>query len=426
MSMDSTAPLTAGVGFRDRLARASITRTLSGLRRGQLTLDDASGPETFGDPDDLAPRLRVHESGFYRHALLGGTLSVAESYLRGDWDCDDLTALFRLFIRNMDATERFDAGLSRLVGVGHWLYHRWHANTKTGSRRNIEAHYDLGNDFFRLWLDETLAYSSGVFPRAESTLHEASVEKFDRICRNLALTPDDHVLEIGTGWGGFALHAAGRYGCRVTTTTISRQQYELATQRIADAGLSDRVTVLQQDYRDLTGQYDKLVSIEMIEAVGHRFYDTYFRKCSELLKPTGSFVLQGIVVPEGRYAAYLNSVDFIQRYIFPGGCLASVGAVLDSVGRTGDLRLVQCEDFAPHYAETLRRWRATFHQKLDEVRALGYSERFLRMWHYYLCYCEAVFEERYLGVVQMQFDKPLCRRDALTHLPSSSAQRGAA
>uniref|UniRef100_A0A7C2K2T2 Class I SAM-dependent methyltransferase n=1 Tax=Schlesneria paludicola TaxID=360056 RepID=A0A7C2K2T2_9PLAN len=427
MSIDSTAPapLTASLGLLERLARGSVTRTLTGLRRGQLVLDDIWGSEEFGEPADLAPRLRVHEPAFYRHALLGGTLSVAESYLRGDWDCGDLTSLFRLFIRNMHATNRFDAGLSRILGVGHWLYHHWHANTRTGSRRNIEAHYDLGNDFFRLWLDDTLAYSSGVFPRPDATLQQASVEKFDRICRNLALTSDDHVLEIGTGWGGFALHAAARYGCRVTTTTISQQQYELATQRIADAGLSDRITVLQQDYRDLTGQYDKLVSIEMIEAVGHRFYDAYFRKCGELLKPTGSFVLQGIVVPEGRYPAYLKSVDFIQRYIFPGGCLASVGSVLESVGRTSDLRVVKCEDFAPHYAETLRRWRTAFHQKLGEVRSLGYSDRFVRMWHYYLCYCEAVFEERYLGVVQLQFDKPLCRRDALINL-SPSAQRGAA
>lgn len=396
----------ASLGITDRLARWAVTANLSTIERGQIRLEDAVGATSYGESGDLEATVRVHRPRFYRHAILGGTLSVAESYLQGDWDCDDLTALFRIFTRNLSTGDALDAGVARVAGVGHRLFHRWHANDRSGSRRNIHAHYDLGNAFFALWLDETMAYSSGVFPDWQATMYEASVEKFDRICRRLQLGPADHLLEIGSGWGGLALHAASRYGCRVTTTTISREQYDAAVARVAGAGLADRVTVLLEDYRDLTGQYDKLVSIEMIEAVGHENLDTYFRKCGQLLRPGGSFVLQAIVMPERRYRQYLRSVDFIQRYIFPGGCLPSHGAMLDSVARTGDLRLVYAEDFALHYAETLRRWRRAFHEREHEVRQLGYSEQFLRMWHYYLCYCEAAFEERYVGLSQIQFDKP--------------------
>ncbi len=401
-------------GLVNGLARRVLTNQLQGLRGGQLTLSDASGETTLGDHADLQATLTIRAGSFFRHAVLGGSLSIAESYLRGDWDCDDLTALFRIFLRNIALTDRMDRGLSRAFAVVNRLYHWWHANSREGSRRNIHAHYDLGNDFFRLWLDETLAYSSGIFLTPTSTLHDASVEKIDRACRKLDLKPSDHLLEIGTGWGGLALHAARNYGCRVTTTTISQQQFDVARQRIADAGLSDRVTLLLQDYRDLTGQFDKLVSIEMIEAVGYRYFDTYFGKCSELLKPEGSFVLQGILMPDQRFAQYLKSVDFIQRYVFPGGCVPSMGAIFESITRATNLRFVHAEDFGTHYAETLRHWRRGFHAKLDEVRALGYPDRFIRLWDYYLCYCEAAFDERYTGVVQIQFDKPLCRRDPIT------------
>ena len=404
-----------------RVPRRMLLGPLSLLSDGQLTIEDSTASQTFGVPGDLHARVRINHPRFYQQAILGGTLSVAETYFHGDWDCDDLTTLFRLLVRNLDATDKLDFGLSRLAQLGQRLYHWWHANTRAGSQRNIHAHYDLGNEFFRLWLDETMAYSSGYFPTSQHsefaavTLREASVEKFDRICRKLDLRQTDHLLEIGTGWGGFAIHAAKNYGCHVTTTTISREQFDLAKQRVAAAGVADRVTLLLEDYRNLTGQFDKLVSIEMIEAVGYRFFDTYFRRCGALLKPDGSFVLQAIVMPERRYASYLRSVDFIQRFVFPGGCLASVGAMLESAGRTTDLRFVHGEDFAPHYAETLRRWRAAFHERLDDVRRLGYSEQFIRLWNYYLCYSEAAFEERYAGVVQMQFDKPRCRRDALSN-----------
>jgi len=398
-----------GLSWFDRMARKLLIDKLSNLRGGRIELKDVTGTTLIGQTGDLSAVVQIHQPAFFRHAVLGGSLSVAESYLRGDWDCDNLTAFFRLFARNLETSDRLDRGMSRIAKWINRAYHAWHANSKEGSRRNIHAHYDLGNDFFRLMLDDTMAYSSGIFLTPSSTLREASIEKIDRICRKLELQPNDHLLEIGTGWGGLAIHAATNYGCRVTTTTISQQQFEVAKQRIAEAGLSDRVTLLLQDYRDLTGQFDKLASVEMIEAVGYHYYDTYFRKCSELLKPDGSFVLQGIVMPDRRYTQYLKSVDFIQKYVFPGGCLPSIGAMTDSTARVTDFRFVHVEDFGPHYAQTLREWRTRFHAQLDQVRDLGYPDRFIRLWNYYLSYCEAAFDERYTGVVQVQFDKPQCR-----------------
>lgn len=408
-----------------RLARRLLLHKLQVLNGGTILLTDSSGSTMFGQGGDLQSNMHVRNPAFYRHAVLGGSLSVAESYLRGDWECDDLTAFFRIFVRNIEAADQLDRGLSRIAKWVNRLYHLWHANSKSGSRKNIHAHYDLGNDFFRLMLDDTLAYSSGIFLTPTSTLRDASWEKMDRLCRKLDLRPSDHLLEIGAGWGGLAIHAATQFGCRVTTTTISRQQFDVARQRIAEAGLSDRVTLLLQDYRDLSGQFDKLVSVEMIEAVGHRYYDTFFRRCSELLKPDGTFVLQGIVMPDRRYAQYLKSVDFIQRYVFPGGCLPSLSAILESMSRATDLRLVHAEDFGTHYAQTLREWRQRFQGSLEEVRTLGFPERFLRMWNYYLCYCEAAFDERFTGVVQIQFDKPRCRRDPIAIGARAAAWRSA-
>lgn len=401
------------LGLIDNVARRILVGRLAGLQRGEIILEDATGSTRLGHADDLHPTIRVNDRRFFRQAVLGGTLSVAETYLRGDWDCDNLTDLFRLFIRNMDAASRLEGGIAKVTGMAHRLFHWWRDNTRSGSRRNISAHYDLGNDFFKLWLDDTLAYSSGIFLTPESTLRDASIEKIDRACRKLDLKPHDQLVEIGTGWGGLAVHAAHNYRCHVTTTTISQEQHAIARRRIDEHNLADRVTLLQQDYRDLTGQFDKLVSIEMIEAVGHRHFDTYFRKCGSLLRPDGTLVIQAIVSPERGYAEYLRNVEFIQRYIFPGGCLPSMAAMLESVGRVTDLRLVHAEDFAPHYAETLRRWRAAFNERLDDVRQQGYSEEFIRLWTYYLCYCEAVFEERHIGVYQIQFDKPLCHRDPI-------------
>jgi cyclopropane-fatty-acyl-phospholipid synthase len=329
--------------------------------------------------------------------------------------------LIRIFLQNRRAIDQSNRLPVKIANFGSRLFHWLHSNTRRGSLKNIEAHYDLGNDFYELWLDKTMAYSSGVFLNRSVSLQEASEEKFDRICRKLKLRPRDQVLEIGTGFGGFALHAAEKFGCNVTTTTISKQQFEFARTRFQTSEKNAKIELLQQDYRDLNGKYDKLVSIEMIEAVGHRFLDQYFRKCSSLLREDGSLVLQAIVMPERGYDRYLNSVDFIQRYVFPGGCLPSLGTILESVGRTTDLRFVHAEDMAPHYAETLRRWRAAFFSNLDEVRRQGYSEKLIRLWTFYLCYCEAAFEERRIGVLQIQFDKPL-RRDDPIHISHHAAQ----
>lgn len=405
----------------DRFMRWLVVQRLAALRAGGIALDDASGVAQLGAASDLQATVRVHHPRFYRRAVLGGSLAAAMSYVHGDWDCDNLTHLFRTFLRNAQAAENLDRGPSRCAQWAHRLVHRLRAGSRSRSRGNIQAHYDLGNDFFGLWLDDTWAYSCGIFRSDAATLAEASAEKFDRVCRKLDLQADDQLLEIGTGWGGMALHAAEHYGCRVTTTTISARQLELARRRVAAAGLADRVALLDADYRELSGRYDKLVSIEMIEAVGHQYLDTYFRKCGELLKPDGSMVLQAIVMPERGYRDYLHSVDFIRRYIFPGGCLPSLASILESVGRASRLRLVHVEDFAPHYAETLRRWRRAFHERLDDVRALGYSNEMIRMWDYYLCSCEAAFEERHVGVIQIQLDGPSSRRD-----PATISQRAAA
>ncbi len=399
-------------GF-DRLARGLLLKRLETIHDGQIVVRADGKQFHLGEASELSATIEVHDSRFFGDVILGGALSVAESYLRGDWDCDQLTSLFRIFVRNMDATTRLGGGVARLTNVAHQLYHWWHSNSPQGSRKNIGAHYDLGNDFFRLWLDETMTYSSGVFPTSAASLAEASIEKIDRLCRKLELCADDHLLEIGTGWGALAIHAAENYGCQVTTTTISTEQYEFARRRIDEAGLNHRITLLAEDYRSLRGQYDKLVSVEMIEAVGHRHLKDYFRQCSSLLRPDGTLVIQAIVLPERGYSTYLQNVDFIQRYIFPGGCLPSLGSMLEAAGQATDLRFVHAEDFAPHYAKTLNCWRKSFLLRLDEVRELGYSEQFVRMWDYYLCYCEAVFEERYGGVIQVQFDKPRYRRDPI-------------
>jgi cyclopropane-fatty-acyl-phospholipid synthase len=351
----------------------------------------------------------VVDPAFYRHVALGGSLGAAEAYMKGLWQTDDLVAVIRLFARNTIASEAMDRGWALLTWPLRKAFNLLRRNSKTGSRRNIAEHYDLGNDFFALFLDETMTYSCGIFERPDSTLQQASLAKYDRICRKLRLRATDHVAEIGTGWGGFAVHAASQYGCRVTTTTISHRQYEYARRRVAEAGLADRVRVLCRDYRDLDGAYDKLVSIEMIEAVGHEYLPAYFAACDRLLKPDGMMALQAITIPDQRYDTYRKTTDFIQRYVFPGGCLPSLGAMCDSVRKGTDLRIVHLEDFASHYARTLAQWRNRFRQQADAIRALGFDEPFLRCWEYYFGYCEVGFAERQIGVSQITLCKPDCR-----------------
>ncbi len=326
--------------------------------------------------------------------------------MAGWWECDNLTSLFQIFCQNQHVFQNGDGILSRMVRWFHRVSHWWRSNTLQGSRANIHAHYDLGNAFFAKMLDDTMMYSSALFEPAKATLRDASVAKLDRICQKLRVAPRDHVLEIGTGWGGFALHAAREYGCRVTTTTISREQFDYASAQVRAANLQDRVTVVCRDYRELTGIYDKIVSIEMIEAVGRRYLETFFQTCDRLLKPTGAMLLQAITMPEPLFDAYCRNVDFIQRYIFPGGFLPSLTCLSQAMARASTLRWLHLEDFGPHYATTLRHWRGRFTSNLNEILRLGYSESFLRMWEFYLCYCEAGFLERVLGLAQIVLTKP--------------------
>jgi len=404
-------------------ARRLVHGRLEGLEHGAITLVDADGSTKFGHASAAFPlvaHITVRDPRFYPEIAFGGSVGAGEAFMEHYWTTDDLTALTRILLKNRDVLDGMETGFARLTGPLRKALHWTARNSRGGSRRNIAAHYDLGNDFFRLFLDPTLMYSSAMFEQPGMSLEAASTAKLDAICRKLELKPTDHVMEIGTGWGGFALHAAGRYGCRVTTTTISREQHDLARERIAAAGLSDRVTLLLTDYRDLEGTYDKLVSIEMIEAVGHQYFDDYFRKCGELLAPDGMMLLQAITIADHRYAAARDSVDFIKRYIFPGCCIPSVGVITDALARTTDMRLCDLEDIGPDYATTLRMWRENLFSNIEGVRALGHSEAFIRMWQFYLCYCEAGFTERALGDAQMLLMKPDARparyaRESMTY-----------
>jgi len=386
------------------LARRLVHARLARLREGRLRLHEGGQVLEFGDagaggaPD---ASLTVLDPAMYAEVAFGGSVGAGESYMLGHWRSDDLTAVLRLLLRNRDALDAMETGLARLSAPLRGLFHRLRANTRAGARRNIAAHYDLGNDFFELMLDETMMYSCALFERPGMSLAEASLAKLDAICRRLELRPGDRVLEIGTGWGGFALHAAARYGCRVTTTTISRRQFERARERVSAAGLDDRVEVLLEDYRDLGGRYDKLVSIEMIEAIGHRQFETFFARCADRLVPGGRMLLQSITIADRHYARARDEVDFIKRYVFPGCCIPSLAALVQAASDGGSLRVERVDDIGIHYAATLAAWRANFFAQLDRVRALGYPDEFVRMWDFYLSYCEAGFAERALGDVQM-------------------------
>ena len=365
-----------------------------------VEVDDVGAPA----PDEAA--LDVLDPSFYRDVAFGGTIGAGESYMQGAWRSDDLVRLVRVLLRNRSLLENLDKGSSRLTRPLQNLFHKLNRNTREGSRRNVAAHYDLGNDFFALWLDDTMMYSSAIFQHDTDSLARAQLHRLDVICDKLGLGPEDHLIEIGTGWGGFALHAAKTRGCRVTTTTISKRQYERARERFRDAGLEDRIELLRCDYRDLAGRYDKLVSIEMIEAIGSEHYDTYFAKCDELLKPGGRMLIQAITAFDRQHDLAKTEIDFIQRYIFPGGCLPSITAMASAIGRVSGLLITGLEDIGRHYALTLRHWRNNFFSQLDRIRELGYSDEFIRMWEFYLSYCEGGFTERAISDVLLVAEKP--------------------
>jgi cyclopropane-fatty-acyl-phospholipid synthase len=404
----ATAPeRQAKLGVVDRIARRAVQARLGRIAVGRLTLRDQLGTAEFGTAaaDEPEAVVTVRDPRTYAELALGGSIGAAEAYMRGFWDADDLTAAMRVLLKNRQVLDGLETGAARLAAPLQRALHWLNRNTRKGSRRNIAAHYDLGNDFFALWLDSSMMYSAAVFESPAVTLEQAAAAKNELICRKLALGPADRVLEIGTGWGGFALHAARATGCRVTTVTISREQHELARQRVQQAGLAERIDVQLRDYRDLDpaldGCFDKLVSIEMIEAVGHEYQPEFFRKCAQMLTPDGAMLLQAITIADQQYDRARRSVDFIQRYIFPGSCLTSITNMSRVLTRATDLRIAHLEEIGFHYATTLAHWRARFHARLDEVRAQGYPESFIRMWDYYFSYCEAGFIERAIGDVQL-------------------------
>ena len=382
------------------VARAAVLRRLHSIRGGEIRLVDSGGEHRYGDSgDELATTIRIQSPEAFARIAFGGTLGVAESYARGLWVVDDLPTLCRIFARSFLSgddswTPKFAEPLARVA-------HFFRANSRRGAARNIRDHYDLGNDFFSLFLDDTMTYSCGVYANAGASLRDASVEKLDRICRKLDVKPGDRIVEIGCGWGSFALHAARNYGAHVTGVTISKEQQDFAEARVREAGLGEQIQIVRRDYRDLEGQFDHVVSIEMIEAVGDENLETYFATIDRLLTPRGRALVQAITMPDRDHAAYLRSVDFIQKYIFPGSCLPCMRRIQESVNGATMLRIVDAEDIALHYALTLGEWRERFLAKKDDILRLGYSENFVRLWDYYFSYCLGGFAERYLGDLQV-------------------------
>lgn len=431
MSTLPQSPLTAGLGpaaarlpgLPDRMLARAVSERLALIEHGILELVDRTGSPgldgavfRFGHSDvhpstgePLFARVEILDSEFWWAIAMRGSVGAGEAWARGNWTSADPVAVVRLFGLNRALSTGLEGGLARLSRPWLSLFHRLRPNTPAGARRNIAAHYDLGNEFFERVLDPTLSYSCAVFEHEGQSLEDASLNKLERTCRKLGLTERDHLLEIGTGWGGLALYAAQHLGCRVTTTTISRAQHKVATERIRAAGLADRVTVLCEDYRELRGEYDKVVSIEMIEAIGWKQYESYFASISRLLCPNGRALVQAITIQDQYYEDTRRSVDFVQRYVFPGCTIPSTTALLGAMTSASDLRLVHLEDITPHYATTLRHWREALYANSKEIQALGYTEEFLRLFEWYLVYCEGAFQERAIQDVQYVFCRPLDR-----------------
>jgi cyclopropane-fatty-acyl-phospholipid synthase len=399
--------MTASTG--DRLARAGVGAVLGRVRKGRIDVVEGGRERSFGPPDaELTATVRINDPGAWRDPLRG-SVGLGEGYVDGRWETDDLVSLIRIAARELNEMDGLRGAIAHPRGLWHRVRHLVPENTRPGARRNISAHYDLGNDLFAAFLDERMMYSCAYFADDTISLEGAQLAKLDRICDRLRLGPDNHLLEIGSGWGGMAIHAARRTGCRVTTTTISREQHEWATQRVRDAGLEDQVTVLLQDYRDLEGRFDRLVSVEMIEAVGWQYFDDYFRRCDQLLADDGLMLLQAITIDDRIYELEKGARSFANTHVFPGGCLPSQGLISGCVERVTSMRAVWLDDITAHYPPTLAEWRQRFFAAWERLRSRGYDERFRRLWDFYLSSSEAGFRERRIGDVQALFAKPGAR-----------------
>lgn len=402
-----------------RAARRAALGALDGVTGACIEIDDGAERIALGDAaSEMRGRAIIRDPGAWPALAFGATIGAGDAYTDGLWDSPDLTTLYRALLRAGESLDRLHTGLpARLAAPLRTLAYRMERNSRPGARRNIAAHYDLSNEFFALWLDETMMYSCAMWPSGVDDLHTAQLVRLETICRRLDLRPEHHLIEIGTGWGGLAIYAAATRGCRVTTTTISSEQARFARDRIERAGLADRIEVLENDYRDLSGAYDRLVSIEMIEAVGREYLGDYMRRVSSLLTPDGQALIQAITIRDHRWARAARTRDWLKKAIFPGSCLPSVSAIMDAARDGTDLTLHDLEDMGPHYARTLCAWRARFEDRLEEVRSLGFDERFVRMWRHYFCYCEAAFLERRTSDVLMLLTRPRAAREPLQESP---------
>lgn len=396
----------------DNFARKTLLKLLQNIQKGHLTVEDSGEIYSFGEAPEsatLIAHISVTHSAFYRQVLFGGSIGAGEAYMFKGWWSPDLVQVIRLMAINMPVLQQLDSKWSAVFNTACRVVHHLRPNTIAKARENISAHYDLGNDFFRLFLDKTMLYSAAIYPHQSATLEEASEYKMAHICQRLQLNAQDHLLEIGTGWGGMAIFAAKTTGCHVTSVTISKEQFAYASDWVKREGLENQVTVLLQDYRLIEGSFDKLLSIEMIEAVGHEFYSRYFSKCSSLLKPHGLMLIQAITIQDQRFEYARRNTDFIQKYIFPGGCLPSNTIVAQHITQDTDMQIVGLEDITKDYARTLADWRKAFITNLDAVKEQGFDEVFIRMWDFYLCYCEGGFTERAISTAQYVFAKPNAR-----------------
>ena len=390
----------------NHLYKKLVHKQLSQINNASIVIEDGDEMKRFGNSKSLTARIKVISPSFYKNIVFGGSIGASESFIRGEWKSPNLTKVIQVFARNTEAQDKLESFFIFLLQPFFRVIHRLNQNTIKGSKKNISRHYDLSNDFFKLFLDKKMMYSSAIYKTKKTSLEDAAANKLNVICKKLKLKKSDHLIEIGSGWGGFAIFAAKNYGCKVTTTTISIEQYRYTKNRIREMGLTKQIRVFLKDYRSLRGQFDKLVSIEMIEAVGHQFYDEYFSVISRLLKADGEALIQAITIKDQRYSHAIKSVDFIQKYIFPGSCIPSLTAIQNSLTKSTDLVINDVRDIGRHYAITLAHWRENFIKNKKNIRKLGFDEEFLRMWLFYFAYCEGGFEEKVISDVHLHITKP--------------------